>query len=150
ASPLGGFVRMVGMFPPAKQTLSEDAAAEDRLRRRGLVGWAKSVTEEAREVSLEELEPGDVNRAFYQLSTPKKLTVMFGGPFVNLILTIILFAIVVSGIGFIVATSTVDSVVACVQTISDGECDPDAAVSPSVVAGLQPGDVILSWGGKPV
>lgn len=147
AIPLGGFVRMVGMFPPAKHELSEDAAAEARLRRRGIAGWAKEVTEEARAASLEELEPGDKGRAFYQLSMPKKLAVMFGGPFVNLVLSFILFAIVVSGIGFNVATSTVDSVVECVETTSDGTCVAGSAPAPSAEAGFQPGDVIVSWGG---
>lgn len=147
AIPLGGFVRMVGMFPPAKRELSEDAAAEARLRRRGIAGWAKEVTEEARAASLEELEPGDKGRAFYQLSMPKKLAVMFGGPFVNLVLSFILFAIVVSGIGFNVATSTVDSVVECVETTSDGTCVAGSAPAPSAEADFQPGDVIVSWGG---
>ncbi|WP_420111424.1 M50 family metallopeptidase [Pseudactinotalea sp.] len=150
AIPLGGFVRMVGMFPPARTVQSEDAVAEEKLRRRGLVGWAKNVTEEAREVSLEELEPGDENRAFYQLSTPKKLAVMFGGPFVNLVLSFILFAIVVSGIGFTVYTNSVASVSECVQASVEGECAPDAAASPSVEAGFEPGDVVVSWGGTAV
>jgi membrane-associated protease RseP (regulator of RpoE activity) len=150
AIPLGGFVRMVGMFPPAKHQLSEEAAAEARLRRRGVAGWAKEVTEEARAASLEELEPGDKGRAFYELSMPKKLTVMFGGPFVNLVLSFLLFAIVVSGIGFNVATSTVDSVMDCVETTSDGECEAGAAPSPSAEAGFQPGDVIVSWAGAPI
>ena len=150
AIPLGGFVRMVGMFPPARTRISAEAAAEERLRRRGIVGWARNVTEEAREVSLEELEPGDSKRAFYQLSTPKKLAVMFGGPFVNLVLSTMLFAIVVSGIGFAVATSTVASVAPCVQTTSDGDCAADAETSPSVEAGFEPGDVIVSWGGTEI
>ncbi|GAB2596518.1 M50 family metallopeptidase [Pseudactinotalea suaedae] len=150
AIPLGGFVRMIGMFPPARTDQSPESATEDRIRRRGLVGWAKNVADDAREVSLEEIGPGDEKRAFYQLSTPKKLAVMFGGPVVNLILSALLFTIVVSGIGFPVATNAVDSVAACVQTTGDGECEADAAPAPSVDAGFEAGDVIVSWGGTPV
>ena len=43
--------------------------------------------------SLEEIEPGDENKVFYKLSVPKKLTVMVGGPFMNLVLAFVFFAI---------------------------------------------------------
>src|SRR5690606_23110051 len=86
----------------------------------------------------------------YQLSVPKKLAVMFGGPFVNLVLSGILFAIVVSGIGFTVYTNTVASVTPCVQAAADAACAADAEAAPSVEAGFEPGDVIVSWGGTPV
>jgi membrane-associated protease RseP (regulator of RpoE activity) len=141
AIPLGGFVRMVGMFPPARTAPSEEAASEERLRRRGIVGWARNVTEDARAASLEELRPGDEKRAFYQLSTPKKLTVMMGGPVVNLVLSALLFTIVFSVIGVWVGTSTISSVTPCL--------DPEATQC-SAAAGFEPGDVIVSWGGTPI
>ena len=148
AIPLGGFVRMVGMFPPAKHAQSEEALAEDRLRRRGIVGWARSVTEDARAASLEELQPGDDKRAFYQLSTPKKLVVMMGGPLVNLILSALLFGIVFSGIGLWVGTSTISAVTPCIDATQTDCSGSDEA--PSTIAGFEPGDVIVSWGGTPV
>lgn len=151
AIPLGGFVRMVGMFPPAKDAGSEEAQEEERLRRRGLVGWARNVADDARAVSMEELGPGDEKRAFYQLSTPKKLTVMFGGPVVNLILSAILFTIVLSVIGLpTLATNTVAAVVPCVATASGETCPEGTVDSPSALAGFQEGDTIVSWGGVPV
>lgn len=151
AIPLGGFVRMVGMFPPGKHAGSAEAADEDRLRRRGIGGWAQSVTEDARAASMEELQPGDDKRAFYQLSTPKKLAVMFGGPFVNLVLAVLLLGIVVSGFGVFVSTSTLSTVTECVTpTGDDGECASSDATSPAADAGLLPGDVVVSWGGVAV
>src|SRR5699024_8127001 len=44
--PLGGYVRMIGMFPPAEDARSEDARAEDRVRRTGLRGMAAAVIED--------------------------------------------------------------------------------------------------------
>jgi len=148
AIPLGGFVRMVGMFPPAKNPPSDEAHAEELVRRRGIAGWARNVTEDARAASLEELQPGDEKRAFYQLTTPKKLVVMMGGPFVNLILSFLLFAVVLCGIGVWVGTSSISAVTPCVDA-SQTTCSGDDQ-APSTVAGFEPGDVIVSWGGEPV
>ncbi len=150
AIPLGGFVRMIGMFPPARETLSEDAAVEQRLRSRGIRGWARNVAEDARAVSLEEVGPGDEKRAFYQLSTPKKLAVMFGGPVVNLILSALLFTIILSVIGLpTLATSTVSRVMPCVASATGETCPDGVEDSPSALAGFEQGDTIVSWGGTP-
>ena len=149
AIPLGGFVRMVGMFPPARNAPSDEAASEERLRRRGIVGWARNVTEDARAASLEELQPGDEKRAFYQLSTPKKITVMMGGPVVNLVLSALLFTIVFSVIGVWVGTSTISSVTPCLDP-EVTQCSAEDEVAPSAAAGFEPGDVIVSWGGTPI
>src|SRR5699024_5701893 len=85
--PLGGYVRLVGMFPPREET---------RTRQGRATSWFARVTEDARAYSQSEVPQGQEHRAFYRLSTPKKLAVMFGGPVTNLILAVILFAIVLS------------------------------------------------------
>ncbi|MFV0253839.1 MAG: M50 family metallopeptidase [Beutenbergiaceae bacterium] len=149
AIPLGGFVRLVGMFPPARQPDSEDDRAERRMRRRGLLGWARNVSDDAREASLEELQPGDDGRAFYQLSTPKKLAVMFGGPFVNLILSVLLFTVVFSVIGTPTATNTVATVVPCLAQTAGDDC-AGVSDSPAAQAQFAPGDTIVSWNGAPI
>ena len=46
--PLGGYVRMVGMFPPGRDERSEDAQAEDRIRRTGLRGLTTALIEDTR------------------------------------------------------------------------------------------------------
>ncbi len=138
AIPLGGFVRMIGMFPP------EEAKAR-KGRRRGLRGWMDRVSQDARAYSAEEVAPGDEHRAFYSLSTGRKLTVMFGGPVMNLIIAAVLFTIVVSGFGTAVATNQLSAVSACLPSAQ--ECTSTDPASPAARAGLEEGDRILSWNG---
>ena len=45
-----------------------------------------TLVDQARQQSMDEIEPGDENRVFYKLSVPKKVTVMLGGPLMNLAL----------------------------------------------------------------
>ena len=66
---LGGYVKLVGMLPPAKP------GKPDRRRKDGSLGMVG----EARAEALEEIRPGEEHRAFYHLSVPKKLIVMAGG-----------------------------------------------------------------------
>ena len=84
ALPLGGFVSIAGMFPPLRPGRAE------RPRRDG----RPNLVQEAREVSAEELGPGQEHRAFWALSVPKKMAVMFGGPLVNLVLCVVLLTVV--------------------------------------------------------
>ncbi|GAA1970359.1 site-2 protease family protein [Isoptericola halotolerans] len=123
AIPLGGYVRLVGMMPPARPG----------TRARG--GMFGQVIADAREASVSEIRPGEEHRAFYHLSTPKKLVVMLGGPVMNLVIAVVLLAVVFLGIGMPAATTTVADV---------GE---DSAAA---VAGVQPGDEVLAFDGAPV
>ena len=88
AIPLGGYVRLVGMYPP-------DAAVGNPPART----WLGRLARDARQASAEEIRPGEDARAFYHLSTPKKLVVMLGGPVMNLVIAFFLMAIVLVGIG---------------------------------------------------
>ncbi|TDE88295.1 RIP metalloprotease [Occultella glacieicola] len=153
--PLGGYVRMVGMFPPSRVQVSDDAAAEARLRRRGLRGLMDSMAEDARAASAqeigEELHEGERHRVFYELSTPKKLVVMFGGPVVNLIISTVLFAIILTAFGTAVASNRVSSVSECIVPVTEQrECTAADPESPAALAGLQTGDRIVSWNGAEV
>ncbi|RAE31577.1 zinc metalloprotease, partial [Burkholderia multivorans] len=65
---------------------------------------------DAREMSNDEIAPGEEHRTFYALSVPKRLVVMFAGPFVNLVLGIIIMAISLMGIGVMTPTTTVATV----------------------------------------
>lgn len=123
AIPLGGYVRLVGMMPPAPAG----------SRPRG--GFFGGVIADARDASVSEIRPGEEHRAFYHLSTPKKLVVMLGGPVMNLVIAVVLLAIVFLGIGMPTVTTTVESV---------GE---DSAAA---TAGVQPGDEIVSFDGAEV
>ena len=88
AIPLGGYVRLVGMYPPPTPSAT---------RPRGT--WVGRLARDARQASAEEIHPGEDARAFYRLSTPKKLVVMLGGPVMNLVIAFVLLAIVFVGIG---------------------------------------------------
>lgn len=137
ALPLGGFVKIAGMIPPGRPGRKE-------LNRRGKL----TLAEEARRESASEIGPGEETRAFWRLSAPKKLIVMFGGPLTNLVLCFACLAIVVCGIGLPKATSTVGKVVPCVTQKS--ECAASDPKSPAAEAGLRAGDEITSWGGRAV
>ena len=146
AIPMGGYIRMVGMFPP-----KADGTKDDSLGRFG------TMIESARVDALAEIEPGEEARAFYNLSAPKKLTIMFGGPFMNLILAFVLFIAVFSGFGLPKPVPTVSSITACVPTDSnpsgiasvDGSC-ADGEVTSATTLGLQAGDVITAINGTPI
>lgn len=141
AIPLGGFVRMVGMMPGPRPGQKPG---------RGFFG---QVIDDARRASAEEIRPGEEHRAFYHLSTPKKLVVMLGGPVMNLVLAVVLAAIVMVGIGVQTLTPTVSAVSACVPTASSTEADPcpaGAAEAPAAAAGLQAGDEIVAYDGVAV
>jgi len=137
--PLGGYVRLIGMFPPKDHTTS---ASRGRT-------WFSRVADDARTYSQSEIPEGSEHRAFYALSTPKKLAVMFGGPVVNLILAVVLFAVVLTGFGTATATNKLGSVSECVPE-GMAECAAQDPAAPAVAAGFRPGDRVLEWGGQEV
>jgi len=139
AIPLGGYIRMIGMVPPAKD--GEIAK-----------GPFADLVNSARQQSLEEIGPEDENKVFYKLSVPKKLTVMFGGPFMNLVLAFVFFAISFAGIGFPAATNEVKQVVTCLPSEVDvlGNCLPGTTASPALSAGIKDGDKIISFDGREI
>ncbi len=139
AIPLGGYVRLIGMYPTAE--------AVDAKPRVGRIG---ELVESAREASAAEIRPGEDHRAFYRLSAPNKLVVMLGGPVMNLVLAFVLLAIAFSGIGVREVTTTVGLVSDCVSSSSVAQCEPDAPVAPARAAGLLAGDTIVAFDGTPV
>lgn len=144
--PLGGYIAMIGMFPPKP----------GGGVRRSSTGMFQTMIDDARKVSAEEMQPGDEKRAFYNLSVPKKLVVMLGGPTMNLIIGIVLLAVVVCGIGFKSPTTTVETVSQCVvgaqqaqarQKHGDPSCKPSDPRSPALAANVEQGDTIKSIAG---
>ncbi len=139
AIPLGGYVRLIGMFPPA-----EAVGARPRAGRIGELVTA------AREQSAEEILPGEDHRAFYRLSTPKKLVVMLGGPVMNLLIAVVLTAVGLVGLGLPGSSTTVGLVGDCVRPVSQEECAPGDPPVPAREAGLEEGDVLVALDGRPV
>lgn len=134
AIPLGGFVRIAGMVAPGR-------AERVQVNRRG----QPTVAEETRRASAQELAPGEEEQAFWRLSPGKRLIVMAGGPFMNLLIAAVLFTVVYAGIGVTTASTRIATVTRCVSTVD--VCEQSDPQAPAFVAGLVPGDVILTWGG---
>ena len=139
AIPFGGYIRMIGMFPPG---------ADGRITQRSSSPW-RSMIEDAREASYEELQDGDETRLFYTRKPWKRVIVMFAGPFMNLILAFGLFLTTMMGFGVAMSVPTVQSVAQCVVPASrpTDTCPADAPVSPAAAAGLRAGDTVLSFDG---
>ncbi|MEE1941797.1 site-2 protease family protein [Streptomyces sp. TRM 70361] len=142
AIPLGGYIRMIGMFPPG-----EDGAIRQRSTSpfRGMI-------EDARAAAFEELKPGDEKRLFYTRKPWKRVIVMFAGPFMNLILAVVIFVATLMTFGINTTTTTVSTVSDCVIRVSErtDTCPGGAPDSPAKAAGLRPGDTIVAFDGKEV
>ncbi len=144
AIPLGGYVKMVGMLAPAREVGAEG------VEPRGAVG---QMVAEARNASAEEIEPGEEHRAFYRLSTPKKILVMAGGTLTNLVVGALLIGGVLVAYGEGEASTTVGMVGQCIlpaDAEGQRQCTAADPESPADVAGVQVGDVLVSFDGRPI
>ncbi|RDG34971.1 M50 family metallopeptidase [Streptomyces corynorhini] len=142
AIPMGGYIRMIGMFPPG---------ADGRIEARSTSPW-RGMIEDARSAAYEELEPGDEKRLFYTRKPWKRVIVMFAGPFMNLVLATVIFMSVAMSFGFQTQTTQVAGVQKCViaQSEKRDTCAKDDPVSPAQAAGLKKGDRIVAFNGQRV
>lgn len=140
AVPLGGYIRIIGMIPPAEENESKRAT---RMR---------SFIAEVRGAALDDVRPGDERRVFWAKPWWQRVVVMFAGPFHNLVLAIVFFTVVLVGFGVPGTTTTIASVPQCVlpATSTATTCPADAALSPAAAAGLRAGDTIVAIDGRPV
>jgi membrane-associated protease RseP (regulator of RpoE activity) len=132
ALPLGGYILMEGMYPPAQKPY------------RGL--FANWIREARKEIDEQQVAVA-LDQQFHQLSTWKKITIMLGGPMMNFFLGVVLIATALSGIGTLQNSLTVQQVYACVDAASDGSCPAGAPQSPALAAGMQAGDRVVSVNG---
>lgn len=142
ALPFGGYIAMIGMFPPAKgERVKEDST-----------GFFRGLVQDARDSSAESISPGDESRAFYRLAVWKRIIVMFGGPLMNLVLGVVFFAILIMGFGLPQATTTVGAVSECAlpATSERQTCEPGDPAAPGAAAGIEPGDRIVSIDGTAI
>ncbi|TQK51514.1 RIP metalloprotease RseP [Streptomyces sp. SLBN-118] len=142
AIPAGGYIRMIGMFPPG-----DDGRIEARS-----TSPFRSMIEDARSAAFEELKPGDDDRLFYTRKPWKRVIVMFAGPFMNLVLAVAIFLGVSMAYGFATQTTEVAGVQKCVISQSEDRdsCKKGDPVSPAQAAGLKVGDKIVAFNGQPV
>ncbi|MFJ4771791.1 M50 family metallopeptidase [Streptomyces uncialis] len=142
AIPLGGYIRMIGMFPPG---------TDGRIEARSTSPW-RGMIEDARSAAYEELEPGDEKRLFYTRKPWKRVIVMFAGPFMNLILAVAIFLGVLMTFGIEQQTTTVGAVSDCViqQSENRTKCAKGDQAAPAKQAGLQKRDKIVAFNGQEV
>ncbi|SFL84074.1 Membrane-associated protease RseP, regulator of RpoE activity [Geodermatophilus ruber] len=161
AVPLGGYIRIVGMIPPAEEG---ESARATRMR---------SFIAEVRGQALNDVLPTDGDRVFYRKPWWQRVVVMFAGPFHNLVLAVLFFAVTLTAVGTSVFTTTVREVPACVLpagaasasaadpcsvpiTAAGELCEagaPGCALpqrSPAAEAGLRPGDTIVAIEGQAI
>ncbi|GEN79325.1 M50 family metallopeptidase [Actinotalea fermentans] len=143
AIPLGGYVKMVGMLPPAHEVGAEG------VEPKGAIG---QMVAEARNASAEEIPPGEEARAFYRLSTPKKILVMAGGTLTNLVVGALLLGgvYVFHGVPDDTVVGMVGQCILPADAEGQRECTPSDPASPADVAGLQVGDTLVSFDGRPI
>jgi membrane-associated protease RseP (regulator of RpoE activity) len=138
--PLGGYISMIGMFLPAKANVREPKPWQTK----GLIGFFRSMIADARP-NLDSMSAEEAKRQFHRLNPLKRMIIMFGGPFMNLILGFVLLAIALSGIGVYGASNQVQEVIQCVPVSGTAqECSPGAEVSPAKQAGLKAGDRVIA------
>lgn len=149
AIPLGGYIRMIGMFPPRK-------GQDPSMVRASSTGRFSQLADEARKASLEELRPGDEDRVFYKLPVHRKVIIMLGGPFMNFVIGAVLLTILVTAHGVLAAQdgARVAAVAQCVKTYEEAQADSTscsgAPDTPANAAGLLPGDQIVTINGQVV
>jgi membrane-associated protease RseP (regulator of RpoE activity) len=160
--PLGGYIRMIGMFPPkpgddptmvratstGRLGVIVDQALQARARRRER---GPGLAEQARQQSLQEIQPGDEERVFYRLSAPKKVVVMLGGPLMNLAIAAVLTTFIVVGLGTAQQTTKLGTVSQCLLPAGapdQATCASTDEPAPGASAGLKPGEVVTTLDGR--
>ncbi len=139
--PFGGYVRLIGMYPPARD------AGPEAVETAGPVTRLASM---AREVEYESITPADHGRLFYEKPTWQKIIVMAGGPAMNFLLAFLIFLGVNQIFGTYQPTLTVASVSQCVipATRTDSTCTASDPATPAKLAGIRPGDRMVSFNGR--
>ena len=143
AVPLGGYVRLVGMYPPPPE------AGPDAVETAGPVTRLATM---AREVEYESITPADHGRLFYEKATWQKIIVMAGGPAMNFLLAFLIFLGVNQIFGSYQPTLTIASVSQCVvpSARTDSTCTASDPASPAKLAGVRVGDRLVSFNGVPL
>ena len=159
AIPLGGYVKIVGMLPPGAESLVDETTYDEdgepvHKVRRSNTGLFTQLVSDARAAEWEYVKQHDTDRLFYRMAWWKKVIVMAGGPMVNIAIAVTLFTILFATYGNPrdeVVEPTVAAVPECVIPVEEAGRDCTAADPPTPArqAGIETGDVIVSFNGTP-
>lgn len=137
--PLGGYVRLIGMYPPA-------------AARPAKVGPVTRLADAARAVEYDEITPADDGHLFYQKKTWQKLIIMAGGPLMNVLLAFLIIGSVNGLHGQYRPQLEVAAISECVVPASRAgtACQPGDPIAPAARMGFKEGDRVVSFNGTTV
>ncbi len=160
AIPLGGYIRMVGMVPPVGSQPDRPEEGDKRRSRFrgpsttafGPAGMVRQLIEDSRAGDRAHVTEFDDGRQFYQLHPGKRIIIMIAGPVQNLILAVVVFVVIMVGLGVPTTVPTVATVAQCVlpATSTATTCRAADPATPASAAGLEPGDTIVAFAGTPI
>jgi membrane-associated protease RseP (regulator of RpoE activity) len=135
---LGGYISMAGMFPPG-------SAGSAGAKPQGALFSA--LVQDARASSEASIGSDDHSGAFYRAKPWKRIIIMFAGPFMNLVIGVVIAGILVTGFG--TPAATIGAVAACVptSTTATSKCTSADPASPALTSGLKKGDLVVSLNG---
>jgi membrane-associated protease RseP (regulator of RpoE activity) len=101
---------------------------------------------------LEDVEPGDEDRAFFRQPAGRRTVVLVAGSFMHFVIAVVLVLFASFAIGQVVESSPALARTSdCVASGDDQTCGKgDAVPAPAKAAGVQPGDVVVEIDGKKV
>ena len=105
--------------------------------------------------SMDEVDPADEPRSFRRHPAWQRLIVLFAGSFMHFVLALVLLFLLAAAIGLDNDNTTqLGPVAACVpataKAFGSGACTASDRPSPAKAAGIQAGDKVVSFDGKPV
>jgi membrane-associated protease RseP (regulator of RpoE activity) len=141
--PLGGYVRFVGMFPPAR-------SRPGKVRQYS-TGPFRALADNARAAEWQDIRPEDEGRLFYQKKSWQKLIIMAGGPAMNILLAFVILLGVCATYGVYRSQLVINRVQECI--VASNSTDQTCAGKPSTPAaqsGIRKGDKIVAFNHQPV
>ena len=133
AVPVGGYVRLVGMFPPSK-----DRPGQVRTYS---TGPFRALADNARAAEWSAIGPEDEGRLFYEKPFWQKLIIMASGPTMNILLAFLILLGVSLSYGVYRSQLTISTVQECIVVVNaaDQSCTGKPP-TPAAQSGIQPGD----------
>ena len=140
AVPVGGYTRLVGMFPPAKDR-------PDQVREYS-TGPFRALADNARAAEWSTIKPEDSGRLFYQKPFWQKLIIMASGPAMNILLAFLILLGVAATYGVYRSQLTISKVQECIVVVNapDKTC-AGKPPTPAAESGIQPGDKVVAFNG---